>query len=138
MTSCPHKAAFGSGNVLATCQWQPTWPHTMCIPWVRICRMHTKVNRSSSSTETNLCNNVQRSSHSSLFQSFHSFFFFFLLDTIYNVFVFSSSSSGGFVVSGQLLGLAWCLHDRECHPVSYHKDLQEGRATINVQRHVGN
>lgn len=97
MTSCPHKAAFDSGNVLATCQWQPTWPHTMCVPWVRICRMHTKVNRSSSSIETNLCNNVQRNSCSSLFQSFHSFFFFFWI--LFITYLFSLLGVQGVLLS---------------------------------------
>lgn len=100
---------------------------------IQPCRMHTKANRSSGSINTNICDNIQISSQKALF--FNHFFF---LSYYLYVFVFHSRNSRGFAVSSQLLGLAWHLHKGECHSVSCHQDLQEGRAISHVRWHVGN
>jgi len=68
--------------------------------------------------------------------SFSNLFFFF--PHYLYVFVFHSRNSGGFALSGELLGLAWRLYKGECHSVSYRQDLRAGRAIGGVQWHVGN
>lgn len=129
-TSCLHRAAFHSRNDRATFQWEPTWTCSMYVQCVSIqlSRMHTRANRSSSML-IQICTVASKKVlRAPLFKHFtFSFFSYYLY-----VFVFHSRNSGDFALSSKLLGLAWCLHNGECHSVSYHKDLQEGRATNNI------
>lgn len=136
LTSCLHRAAFHSRNDWVTFQWLPTWMCSMYMQCasIQLSRMHTKAN-SSSGMLIQTYTVASKKVHIAPFFKHSTFSFFF--SYYFYVFVFHSRNSGDFAVSIKLLGLAWCLHNGECHSVSYHKDLQEGRATNNVQWHVG-